>query len=624
MKTCNMKWCMTLAAAMVICFWQTTAYAQITDNNWSALDQGFDNTVNALAASTDGTLYAGGVFVNTTGGILCDRVASWNGSVWSSIGGGITGSDVTAVHSLAVAADGTLYVAGIFTAAGGVPCNNIARWDGTSWSALSSGIDGPVYSLAINNASGILYAGGAFLSAGGVPCDNIASWDGTNWSPMGTGINGAVYTLAIDPASAALYAGGQFIAAGGVPCDNVASWNGTNWTALGPGTNGSISAVKVDAYGGLYAGGGFTLAGGVECNHVARWDGTTWNALGVGTDGPVYSLTIDNASGNLFAGGLFATAGGVTCNNIARWELTGWTALGSGTDSNVSALKIIGTNLYVGGVFSLAGGKSGTLSIARCSLSNPVTLGKIFQLFPTNITGYTIANFATKPSVKATYTVPFSDPPKTGSTGMKLMNKITGVSPSPIFADLEWTKTVKLVDSKEWLKTETCAQTLARLFPPRAKITSLNCELATKITFTNVAGEKVKLEAASTISVELVPPVIYEVMFTDPPGLVTAVAGPNTRLTIYGAYFGKSAPSVWLEYLDGTTVKKLKLKVQKPYAFDDYKGAHFKSCMDIYDGDSQINVTTPEWPSGWNHSVPHNIVIDNKVARATTAFNTTP
>ena len=41
----------------------------------------------------------------------------------------------------ALAVSGTnLYAGGYFTTAGGVPANNIAKWDGSAWSALGSGM----------------------------------------------------------------------------------------------------------------------------------------------------------------------------------------------------------------------------------------------------------------------------------------------------------------------------------------------------------------------------------------------------------------------------------------------------------------------------------------------------
>ena len=36
---------------------------------------------------------------------------------------------------------GNVYVGGVFTTAGGVPVNGIAKWDGSNWSALGSGFN---------------------------------------------------------------------------------------------------------------------------------------------------------------------------------------------------------------------------------------------------------------------------------------------------------------------------------------------------------------------------------------------------------------------------------------------------------------------------------------------------
>ena len=44
------------------------------------------------------------------------------------------------VNALAVDGAGNLYAGGCFTTAGGVAANNVAKWDGSAWSALGSGI----------------------------------------------------------------------------------------------------------------------------------------------------------------------------------------------------------------------------------------------------------------------------------------------------------------------------------------------------------------------------------------------------------------------------------------------------------------------------------------------------
>lgn len=45
------------------------------------------------------------------------------------------------VRALAVDSGGNIYVGGTFTTAGGVSANRIAKWDGSAWSALGSGMN---------------------------------------------------------------------------------------------------------------------------------------------------------------------------------------------------------------------------------------------------------------------------------------------------------------------------------------------------------------------------------------------------------------------------------------------------------------------------------------------------
>ena len=85
------------------------------------------------------------------------------------------------VSALAVGPDGSLYAGGSFTTAGGVPANHIARWDGSLWYSLGSGMGGDtpsVRTLAIE-PDGSLYAGGQFYTAGGKPSSYIAQWTGS-------------------------------------------------------------------------------------------------------------------------------------------------------------------------------------------------------------------------------------------------------------------------------------------------------------------------------------------------------------------------------------------------------------------------------------------------------------
>ena len=83
-----------------------------------------------------------------------------------------------------------LVIGGAFTVAGPLVGNNVAALDPSTgdWIALGSGTTGPVRALA-TLASGELVATGEFLSAGGAAVNHIARWNGTNWSPLGSGLS---------------------------------------------------------------------------------------------------------------------------------------------------------------------------------------------------------------------------------------------------------------------------------------------------------------------------------------------------------------------------------------------------------------------------------------------------
>ena len=95
------------------------------------------------------TLYVGGDFINAGGLAKADHIATWDGHAWSALGGGL-GDDPSAVYAIAVdPVTGTVFAGGSFVDAGGdVHADEIAKFDGTSWSSLASvGLNGPVFAL---------------------------------------------------------------------------------------------------------------------------------------------------------------------------------------------------------------------------------------------------------------------------------------------------------------------------------------------------------------------------------------------------------------------------------------------------------------------------------------------
>lgn len=403
----------TTALRVVFSLFVTGCAAAVAQGtcSWLPLGSGLSgSSVRPMAVHDDGTgvaLYVGGNFV-TAGGGVASNIARWDGSAWSPLGGGVN-STVTA---LAVHDDGSgraLYAGGFFTTAGGVAANHIARWDGTSWSSLQPGggfsPSGPNALVVFDDGSGpALYAGGSFTTVGGVSVNHIAKWDGSTWSPLGSGVNAAVTALAVydDGTGPALYAGGQFSDAGGFAANRIAKWDGTTWSPLANGVGGAVGYADVstltvfdDGTGpGLYAGGWFNLASGVSADGIARWDGSYWSSAGGGVGVPgsysdVKTLAVfdDGTGPALFAGGTFTLSSGVPTNLLARWDGNGWSTVGSGVSGGylfVNGLIVFddgtGPALHVGGWFTITGGVPAS-HIARWNCGARISLSAT-QAFP--------------------------------------------------------------------------------------------------------------------------------------------------------------------------------------------------------------------------------------------------
>lgn len=287
---------------------------------WSSVGAGLDeNAVYTIAFFRD-ELYAGGIFYRSDGKLM-RYFAKYNGSEWVAPGPALD-SQVDCL----LPADSVLYLGGSVNNAGDLPLNGIGRWDGARYHSLAGGVrikppeNDLSYVSALAMIGNDLYAGGDFNAAGTVDANDVARWDGSQWWPLGSGIacdKCIVTSMAV--MGGELYVAGSFSAADGVPASNIARWDGKAWHALGSGTNNTISALAVMG-DKLYAGGFFTQAGGVSAPRVAMWDGSQWHPLGSGTDGWVKSLFA--AGGMLYAGGRFDKAGGKIARKIARWNPT--------------------------------------------------------------------------------------------------------------------------------------------------------------------------------------------------------------------------------------------------------------------------------------------------------------
>ena len=217
--------------------------------------------------------------------------------------------------------------------------------NGSSWTAVNTGLTYPVWSLAISGSN--LFAGtkdnGVYLSTN----------NGSSWTEVNTGLTYTdVWSLAVNGSN--LFAGTYY---GGV---YLSTNNGSSWTAVNIGlSNTGVRSFAVNG-SNLFVG---TYDGGV---YLSTNDGSSWTAVNTGlSNSYVQSLAVSGS--NLFAG----TSGGVylSTNNGSSW-----TAVNTGlTYTDVWSLAVNGSNLfagtYYGGVY-LSTNNGSSWTAVNIGLSN--------------------------------------------------------------------------------------------------------------------------------------------------------------------------------------------------------------------------------------------------------------
>ena len=192
--------------------------------SYQSLGSGVDGPVNLIKV-VGTNLYVAGLFAYA-GDIPAYHVAVWNGSNWKALGNGFT----EAPYSM-VASGSDLYLASV---------DSVSKWDGKSWTLLGSGFSkgsegGPPYHgiFAMAASGKDLFVGGLFTAAGNTPATNIARWDGTTWSALGSGVE-VTHRVAFDFGQAVnalsilgdyLYVGGDLDRAGNKACIGFARVN---------------------------------------------------------------------------------------------------------------------------------------------------------------------------------------------------------------------------------------------------------------------------------------------------------------------------------------------------------------------------------------------------------------
>lgn len=359
-------------------------FARLDGNNWTdvggvrnelGVTLGSEVGVRAVVPSGEGIL-VGGLFSNVgdhgeTDSVTALNIARYEKSTWSTVvtvdgpNLGVAGN----INTLAYGPDGSLYVGGYFTSAGGVTTPNVARFGfdqvgipngiivpprNPTWHSLGEGLEGTVW-VVHATAAGKLYAGGEFNGG-------FAQWTGTTWDRPAL-MDGDV--RAIVDVGSDVYIGGTFTTIGLTKLPGIARYTGQTFQPLGPGLNDRVNAVTVAPDGSIFAGGFFTGSGdydveaktGVALPYIARWNGASWEDVGGGLDGFVRDFAW--WGDDIIVVGQFTRAGDAAVSSIARWDGETWSPIGDGNEwfysfgppLQLGGLAVQDNGLFVTGAF---------------------------------------------------------------------------------------------------------------------------------------------------------------------------------------------------------------------------------------------------------------------------------
>lgn len=305
-----------------------TGIATWDGNSWDSLPNapGFDGyEVTSMAVYKD-ELYVGGTFTNFAAPGF--YLVKFDGATWSKVttNAGIrsTGGPVRAMQVY----KGQLYVGGDFGQVDGntVDANRVAAWDGTTWTSLGggnaarNGLHGSVpacYAMTIHDDKLVL--GGRF-DRSQTPTDTVASdkvifWDGSVFSSINTDTN-VVYSgevSALSSYAGKLFAGGDFFSVGGNLRQFFSAYNDTTWNA--PNSASGAHCFSLEPFNGyMWVGGWITDLTGAQTHGLFTYDLENDTYANVtdqsnGMDGSVWTMLVWKE--HLYVGGDFGQLQGI-------------------------------------------------------------------------------------------------------------------------------------------------------------------------------------------------------------------------------------------------------------------------------------------------------------------------
>jgi hypothetical protein len=352
----------TLLAILIVFATACLSPAQSCDPRWDTMNGGTNGPINTMARLPNGDIVVGGRFTQA-GGVPANNIARWDGSFWHAMGNGLG----TEAWRIQVRSNGNVLV---WTSGQWTTPNHFAvwidEWDGISWTRIPITLEawgGNVWLnnfFVLNDDSLVIF--GRFVGVNGQPARNIARLSGSTWSQYGSNADAVGFDIkALMPKDdGSLHAVGWFYFSPSLSSLLEMEYRDDRWRPRYYNDGWYITGWSANAYlvaddGTPYIGGDMMQIGMQSGALASLPHGATGPAMIAATPrGGQSVLTLSRIDrDHILVGGSFQRLGSASSSNIAMLDHNGLHSIGDGANGTVAlSLALPDGQVLVAGSFT--------------------------------------------------------------------------------------------------------------------------------------------------------------------------------------------------------------------------------------------------------------------------------
>lgn len=333
-----------LSSFICACNLQAQVWTKVLDSV-----PGFFQVKSMVKDSVNNLIYLGGSITKANNSFF-NGIARYNGSSFDTLQTGVQGS-WGVVQSMQIFQN-KLYVFGSFNYTGKYNCKFIGRWNGTSWDSVNFKPNQPIWSSDVYNNE--LYVSGWFDTIAGLPIKHVAKFDGTNWYDLS-------FPYADMTGAIKVYKNKVYVAS----YTGLWVYDNNTWSNLADSKGDMYRHVYgmsvIDSL--LYIYGRFNSLGGVTSKGIVAFDGVKWYGFGQGMSYSGYEIinNVQKIDGKIHVTGNFDKIEGIGTSNFtatpsqstnyAVLENNQWCLKSAAFDNDAFGVVKYNNNLYIYGAF---------------------------------------------------------------------------------------------------------------------------------------------------------------------------------------------------------------------------------------------------------------------------------